>query len=412
MKVGLKRVIVGALGAGVLCLMGLAPARGQTTATEKAAEAARAKAFEQAIAAASQGKVVMSDEVFPGIQVLKGLPLDEFFDTMGFFASSLSMTCTDCHSSESGGDWLHYIDETPRMTTARKMVLMMNKINQENFGGAKMVTCFTCHRFDANTPQSVPSIMLQYSVPPPDDPEYVVATGDKALPSADQIFDKYFQALGGAQKLAGVTSMVVKGTYEGYDTGHEQRPVEVYSKAPAQRTTIVHLRGEGDKVWNYDGSKGWIASPDKPVPLLALTGSEEQGLRIDALLAFPQQIKSAYPTWKVGSTAIDDNEVYLVQGTAPGRTSLKLFFDKKTGLLLRQVRYDTTKIGTVPEQVDYSDYRTVGNSGVKVPYQVIHSWTDGQSTVLVTDVQLNAQIAPAKLSRPEPAKVQETAEAR
>ena len=345
----------------------------------------------------------MSEDVFPGIKVLRGIPLDEFMDTMGFFASSLSMTCTDCHSAESGGDWNHYIDEMPRMTTARRMVLMMNKINQENFGGAKMVTCFTCHRFDANTPESVPSIMLQYSVPPPDDPEYAVASGDKSLPTSDQIFDKYFQALGGAQKLASVTSMVVKGTYEGYDTGHEPRPVEIDAKAPAQRTTTVFLRGDETKVWNYDGSKGWIASPDKPVPLLALTGSEDQGARIEALMAFPQQVKSAYPTWKVGATQIDDKDVYLLQGSAPGRTSLKLYFDKGSGLLVRQVRYNTTKIGTVPEQYDYSDYRTVG--GIKVPYQEIHSWTDGQSTILVTDVQLNVPINAAKLAKPAPAKL-------
>lgn len=403
MKAGVKRAFLGVLGAAVISLTSMAPvSNGQSTA---AAAKPAAMTPDQARAAAAQGKVVMSEDVFPGIKVLRGLPLDEFMDTMGFFASSLSMTCTDCHSAESGGDWNHYIDETPRMTTARKMVQMVAKINQENFGGAKMVTCFTCHRFDANTPEAVPSIMLQYSVPPPDDPEYVVASGDKGLPSADQIFDKYLQALGGAQKVAGVTSMIVKGTYEGYDTGHEKRPVEIDAKAPAQRTTTVFLRQNQTKVWAYDGKEGWIASPDKPVPLLALTGGQVQGAKVDAMVAFPQEIKSLYPTWKVGTTAIDDNEVYLVQGSAPGRTSLKLFFDKKTGLLLRQVRYNATKIGTVPEQVDYSDYRTVGNSGVKVPYQVIHSWTDGQSTTLVTDVQLNAPIDAAKLGKPAPAKL-------
>ena len=400
MKLGLRKVMLGAIGAG-LCLMGMASAHGQATPAAKPA----AKSPEQARAAAAQGKVVLAEEVFPGIKALRGMPLDEFMDTMGFFAASLSMTCTDCHVAESGGDWNHYVDETPRMTTARKMVLMMNKINQENFGGAKMVTCFTCHRFDASTPQSVPSLLLQYSVPPPDDPEYAAPSTEKGLPTADQLFDKYFQAIGGAQKLAGVTSMVVKGTYEGYDTGHEKRPVEVYAKAPAQRTTIVYLRQNQTKVWNYNGKEGWIASEDKPVPLLVLTGSELDSAKLDAMMSFPTQIKQTYPTWKVGTTAIDDNEVYLVQGSAPGRTSLKLFFDKKSGLLLRQVRYNATKIGVVPEEVDYSDYRVVGNSGIKVPYQVIHSWTDGQSTVLVTDVQLNAPIDPAKLAKPAPAKV-------
>src|SRR5579871_4548609 len=135
MKVEPKRVTL-LLAAAVLSVMGTAPARAQNTAVAKpAASTAGAKPAgakpagakpaamtpEEARAAAAQGKVVNSEDVFPGIKVLRGMPLDEFMDTMGFFASSLSMTCTDCHSAESGGDWNHYIDETPRMGTARKM---------------------------------------------------------------------------------------------------------------------------------------------------------------------------------------------------------------------------------------------------------------------------------------------------
>ena len=58
--------------------------------------------------------------------------------------------------------------------------------------------------------------------------------------SADQIIDKYIQALGGTQRLAGLTSIIAKGTYEGYETEGEKVPVEVYAKAPNQRSTVVH----------------------------------------------------------------------------------------------------------------------------------------------------------------------------
>ena len=42
----------------------------------------------------------MAEEVFKNIQILKGVPVDEFMDTMGMFAASLSMNCTDCQTEE------------------------------------------------------------------------------------------------------------------------------------------------------------------------------------------------------------------------------------------------------------------------------------------------------------------------
>src|SRR4026209_874094 len=88
----------------------------------------------------------LAEEVFKNIQVLKGLPVDEFMGTMGFFSASLGLNCTDCHVDESGGDWARYADDNDRKRTARRMFLMMSAINRANFSGRQVVTCFTCHR--------------------------------------------------------------------------------------------------------------------------------------------------------------------------------------------------------------------------------------------------------------------------
>ena len=95
--------------------------------------------------------------------------------------------------------------------------------------------------------------------------------GGKRLeaPSADQIFDKYLQAVGGAQKAAAITSIVFKGTYQGY--AEPKAPVDIYVKAPNQRTMIVHTDA-GDRTTTFDGSNGWMAAPatDKPFPVIRL----------------------------------------------------------------------------------------------------------------------------------------------
>ena len=86
----------------------------------------------------------MAETVFKNIQVLKGIPVDEFMGTMGFFATATGLNCTDCHVDESGGSWARYADDNALKQQTRRMVVMMRTINQQNFGGRQVVTCYTC----------------------------------------------------------------------------------------------------------------------------------------------------------------------------------------------------------------------------------------------------------------------------
>ena len=243
----------------------------------------------------------------------------------------------------------------------------------------------------------------QYGTPPPDDPNEVVIPEQPAKgPSADQILDRYIQALGGAQKLASLTSLTAKGTYEGYETEGEKVPVEVYAKAPSQRTTIVHLSSGKDMIKTYDGRAAWTTSAGSllPMPILALTGGESEGAKMDADMTFPGQIKQNLKEPRTGfpTTTIDDIGVDIVQGTSAANTPVKLYFDKKSGLLVRLVRYTDTGIGLNPTQIDYSDYRDV--AGVKVPFQWVMTWTDGRSTFVMSDVRPNVAIDAARFAKP------------
>ena len=105
------------------------------------------------------------------------------------------------------------------------------------------MTCYTCHR-GSPSPKIVPSLLEQYSEPPPDDPNEVeLSPRASTTPSADDILNRYIQALGGAQRLAAITSFTAKGTYEGFDSYHQKVPVEVYALSTGQRTVIAHTSG-------------------------------------------------------------------------------------------------------------------------------------------------------------------------
>src|SRR5947209_3475342 len=140
--------------------------------------------------------------------------------------------------------------------------------------------------------------------------------------------------------------------------------------------------------------------PDKQVPDIELDlRGDFDVVKLDSDLAFPAKLKQALTDWRTGfpTTTINDHPVQVVQAIAGG-SRVKLFFDKETGLLTRVVRYSQTIVGQVPTQIDYSDYREV--AGVKMPFQWRLTWTDGQSTYTLDDVQPNVAIVPAKFARP------------
>jgi photosynthetic reaction center cytochrome c subunit len=376
MKLGSRQSTLSAMGALLVCLLGVRLARGQAGPAQRPQ---------------------MAEEVFKNVQVLKGIPVDQFMATMGFFSASLGMSCEDCHSADDR-NWEGFAVDNPKKRTARRMITMMAAINRDNFGGRQIVTCYSCHR-GGDRPRITPDLHALYGALPRADPNEIIAQAPGA-PSADQVLDKYLQALGGPQRVAALTSFVATGTSAGYGPESEKRPVEIFAKAPGQRTTIIHT-SNGANTTTYDGRAGWIAAPLRPVAVIALTGQELDGARLDAQLSFPAQIKQAVGRWRVGfPSTIDDREVDVVQGTTAAGVIATLYFDKETGLLVRMVRYTDSPVGRIPTETNYADYREV--SGVKMAYKWTTIWLDGREAFELSDVRPNVPIDAAKFARPAP----------
>jgi hypothetical protein len=339
--------------------------------------------------------VPLTDDVFKSVEILKGIPVDTFFETMGMFASAMGNDCTFCHVSNAYFDKTAFAQPTPRIRRARQMLTMMTALNEQYFAGRTRVTCFTCHG-GSQAPRSEPDLALQYGAPT-EDPNARDFPVDPRV-SADEIFDKYLLALGGTERLAKFTSFAAKGTYSGFDTAFEKVPVELFAKAPNQQTMIVRQVG-GISTRTFDGRNGWMAGPDTPLPLLTLTEGNLDRARLEAIVAFPAGIRRAFPKWRVGRTAIDDREVRVVQGIGDAQALANFYFDD-SGLLVRMVRWTRTPVGFVPTQVDYADYRDV--AGVKVPFHRSVSQTYMQMNVDLTDVQPNVPVDAAKFARPAP----------
>jgi photosynthetic reaction center cytochrome c subunit len=283
---------------------------------------------------------------------------------------------------------------------------MVNTINKANFGGAQMVTCWTCHR-GSGAPATTPGIDAIYSDPVSSPPDILPqATTGTVQPTAAQILDKYIQALGGADKLAKLTSYIAKGTATsfGNDVGY---PAEIYAKSPDQLSTIVHQR-EGDMERVFDGHDAWVMLPLTVVQEYQLHASALEGGKLDAQMAFPGNIKTFFNTWRVSYPTTFPNEkdpekkddIYVVQGTRAPGFAATFYFDQKTGLLRRMVRYANSVVGRVPTQWDYSDYRPV--AGVMMPFKWTFGWVSGREDYVLTDVQPNAPVDASKFAKPVP----------
>lgn len=359
-----------------------------------------------------------SDKVFKNVQVLKGIPVDDFLGTMGIMCAALGFDCSECHTG-AGTEKVDWAADNPRKLMARRMVQMMTAINRENFNGRQMVTCWSCHR-GRDRPLTTPTMENMYGPVAQDmDDVLVQAPGQ---PPAEKILDQYIQAVGGAERLAAMRSYVATGTSVGFGGFGKGGQVEIIGKFPDQRVMSIVFPKEpdrGDSIRTFNGSEAWLRTPLTVLGEYQLTGGELDGAKLDAQLSFPAQIKNVLTDWRVSmptaisdlpapsSQAVEETKtvgigkdrlVNVVQGRGPNGIYATLYFDQQSGLLLRLVRYGKSPIGRVPTEVDYSDYRDV--DGIKTPFHILFAWLGGRDEFQLNRVQINVPVDARKFGRP------------
>lgn len=325
-----------------------------------------------------------TEQAFKNIQILKGLPEDQLIPAMQFVAASLGVGCDYCHVQG-------HFDQDDKKTklTARKMMQMVGAINQANFDGHREVTCNSCHNGAAH-PVSIP--VISDSGPKPEMPD---SAPPPNLPTADQLLDKYVQALGGEKAISAVSSRVIEGTATFF--GHEVA-VEVFNKA-GQRISYMHTPN-GDNITAFDGHEGWLSSPGRP--LMEMHGGELEAARMDADLQFALHLKQNYSELKPEQPEkVAGHDTFQLAASNPNQPPLRLYFDKDSGLLLRLVRYADSPLGLNPTRIDYDAYSTV--DGVQVP----HRWTvarpSGQFTIQAKEIKQNVPVSDDQFVMPTPA---------
>jgi hypothetical protein len=327
-----------------------------------------------------------AEAVFKNIQVLKGVSSDQLIPAMQFITASLGVECGHCHVQ----DHFDQDDKKPKQI-ARDMMRMMLAIDKDSFEGNREVTCFSCHRGSLR-PEAVPMVGGEMQ-PKPQITAVPEGKLSANLPTADQIIDRYVQALGGAAAINKITSRQERGTTT---LGGQTVGIEVLQKDPGKQVSIRHMPA-GDSFTVFNGQEGWFRMPSGPVR--DMHGADLDAARSDADLHFPSHIKQIFLELRVEyPEKIGDREAYVILGTREGQPPVKLYFDEESGLLVRIERYAESPLGLVPTRIDYGDYRDSG--GLQIPFRWVVAQPDGITTTQLEQIQENVPIDDAKFAKP------------
>lgn len=339
------------------------------------------------------------DQTHKDIRSLKGLPDSQLSQIMNYFNAALGVQCTFCHVRENNA--MAFDKDHEHKTIAREMIKLVQDSNKNSFNGKNEVSCFTCHQG-----RPMPAAMPAFPLPAPmgagpggPRPGGPAAGGPPpaAAPAmtAEQVWDKYVQAVGGKEAIAKLKNRTVKGSF----VMSNGNTMDLEVTADNGRIFSLLKGQNGEMTGAYNGTSGWAKDP---------RGQREMNrndiANAKALMENLAVIKLAEPYPKLNlsprRTKIGDREAYSMRGTRDDK-SITLYFDAETGLLLRKVEVAQSYVGRIPEQVDYEDYREV--DGVKLPMTIkTYSVIGGNTgTRKLTEVKHNVSIDSALFNAPK-----------
>ncbi len=364
---------------------------------------------------AAPAGVKPAGQVFKNLLVLKDIPADELMPAMRYITVALGVRCNYCHNMERPAD-----DGKKQKLRARDMMKMMFAIDNDNFRGEPRVTCYTCHR-GASEGASLPALSdptLSAVAPapasvPPDTadtskkPATAPAGSESAaasMPTADQLIEKYTQALGGSAAISKITSRVDKGILE-MPARNMHSAIEIYRKAPDKALTVLH-GPRGDSEQGYDGTIAWEQEHGE---VEELSGSELARAKQAAAMNTGLDLAQAYARLEISRTKkVDGHDANCVTGYRSSGPSDSLCFDAQTGLLVCISTLLESPLGSLPQETDFDDYRAV--NGVKVPFIVrvvradgtmIYKWEQIQANVAVDDGRFEKPVEKPAMEKPK-----------
>jgi len=323
---------------------------------------------------------------FKNIQVLKDMPASQLQGAMSFIASSLGVECSHCHTPPAMEK-----DDKPAKQTARKMLLMVNDINK-TLGDKMLVNCATCHHGHTKPIATPPLPSLTSSF------LSSTTTGEPALPTVDQILERYIRALGGEQALSKIKTRKRSGQVE---VAGLRGTFEIYEAAPNKQLLAGSLPPPvGSVTQAFDGTIGWVKNQNG---VFEMSGGGLAQAKQEADFYVDIKLKEQFTAMTVAGIEREGNrEFYVIEATRPSGLVERLLFDVRSGFLARRSWVTPTFFGTLPNATDFDNYKKV--SGIWLPFTVRRLRSGTTFVQNISEYKLNVAMDDAVFKKPAAAK--------
>lgn len=157
------------------------------------------------------------------------------------------------------------------------------------------------------------------------------------LPSAESLFDRHIEAIGGKEKIFAITSRSFTGTLKVFVPGQEAPQqsgiLRVQAKAPDLLIQEIIFPGISTTRKYFDGKAGWTVNQDQPAA--AMPPVELERFVVGARFYTEADYENHYKSYKtVDRQAVEGDNVYIVQVEYPSGRTEAIFFSEKTGLIV------------------------------------------------------------------------------
>ena len=234
---------------------------------------------------------------------------------------------------------------------------------------------------------------------------FVLVGAAASAQTADDIIEKGIAAGGGREALAKVTSRATTGTMTVTTPGGDVAgTIEVLNQAPNKTQTIITLdlsaTGAGKMTIDqrFDGTNGYASNSmqgETPVTSSQID-TQRNAIFPSPFLDYKERGTKIALT---GKEKIGDKDAYVLLVTPAKGPASRLWVDATTYLPVKTTTtVETAEAGTVEQTILLSDFRQV--DGLTVPFKVVGSSAIQTFTVVVTKVEHNVNVDPARFAKP------------
>jgi len=234
---------------------------------------------------------------------------------------------------------------------------------------------------------------------------FVLVGAAASAQTADDIIEKGIVAGGGREALAKVTSRVTTGTMTVTTPGGDVAgTIEVVNQAPNKTQTIITLdlsaMGAGKMTIDqrFDGTNGYASNSmqgETPVTSSQID-TQRNAIFPSPFLDYKERGTKIALT---GKEKIGDKDAYVLLVTPAKGPASRLWVDATTYLPVKTTTtVETAEVGTVEQTMVMSDFHQV--DGITMPFKFVGSSAVQTFTVVVTKVEHNVNVDPARFAKP------------